>query len=311
MPWEAAVRITTKQIAAFVTVADQQNYSRAARMLNVTQPSLSVLVRDLEATLGVRLFDRTTRGVRLSKVGNQLLPIAERIRDDIELMLSASSGLSDLTQGRVRIACSMVMAISQLIPIASRFEARFPNIRIEIVDTVEQALADLVRTEAVDFAVATEVDPEPRIVQTRIGEDRLAVYFPADHPFADREQVTWAELRSERLALLNKGSPLRQVVDRTAGRMGLRLNMTYEVSFGATALALVERGLAVTILPANALQADTAYTCQRRLLVKPSIPRRVVIMLLAGRSPSPAAAEFERFCTSEFSTNFQQAANSL
>lgn len=301
------MRITTKQIAAFVTVADQQNFTRAARMLNITQPSLSALMRDLEDTLGVQLFDRTTRGVALTTVGRQLLPIALRVRDDVELMLSTSSGLSRLSQGRVRIACSMVMAISQLIPLASRFEARFPNVKVEVIDTVEQSLADLVRDEAVDFAIATEVDPEPRIVQTRIGEDRLAAYVPADHPLAGRAQVTWAELSAEPLALLHKGSPLRQVVDRTAGRLGLWLNKAYEVSFGATALALVERGLAATILPANALQAESGYTCRRIALVKPTVPRHVVIMSLNGRSPSPPAVEFQKFCTTHFSSSFAGA----
>lgn len=239
-------------------------------------------MRDLEGTLGVQLFDRTTRGVALTAVGHQLLPIAQRVRDDIGLMLSTSSGLSRLTLGRVRIACSMVLAISQLIPMASRFEAGFPNVKVEVIDTVEQSLADMVRDETVDFAVATEVDPEPRIIQTRIAEDRLAAYAPAGHRLADCAQVTWAELCGEPLALLHKSSPLRQVVDRTAGRLGLWLNKAYEVSFDATALAMVERGMAVTIPPTNAMQSETGLTCRRIALVKPSVPRHVVIMSLTG-----------------------------
>lgn len=298
------MRITTKQIAAFVALADQQSFTRAARLLNVAQPSLSATIRDLEAALGVPVFDRTTRGVSLSTVGRQLLPVAQRIHADVDLMLSTSSDLARLSQGRVRVACSNVIAIAQLIPIASRFEERFRNIKIEVIDTVEQSLADLVHSEEVDFAVATEVDPEPRIVQTPIAEDRLAVYVPAGHRLADCDEIAWADLDREPLALLHKGNPLRKLVDRTAGRLGLWLTVGYEVSFGATALALADRGLAVTILPTNARQANTTYSCIGKPLVKPSVPRRVVILSLAGRSLSPAAAEFKAVCAKGFSESF-------
>lgn len=301
------MKITTKQIAAFVALADQQSFTRAARLLNVAQPSLSATIRDLEAALGVTIFDRISRGVSLTPVGRQLLPVARRVHADVELMLSTSSDLARLSQGRVRVACSNVIAVAQLIPLASRFEERFPNIRIEVVDSVEQSLAGLVRSEEVDFAIATEVDPEPRIVQTRIAEDCLAVYVPASHRLAERDEVTWADLNGEPLALLHKGNPLRKLVDRTAGRLGVWLTVANEVSFGSTALALAERGLAVTVLPTNAQQANTTYSCRRKPLVKPSVPRRVVILSLAGRSLSPAAAEFKAVCATDFPASFDKA----
>lgn len=300
------MKISTKQIAAFIAVADQESFTRAARQLHITQPSLSGLVRDLELILGMPLFDRTTRGATLSAVGRELLPIALRIQDEINVMLSTSTDMSGLLRGKVRTACSTVIASTQLIPIASRFETLFPGIKVEIIDAVEQSLADLVRRQDVDFAVATEVDPEPRIVQTRIGEDHLAVYVPADHRLASQDKVTWKDLEDEPLALLNKGNPIRKLVDRTAGRLGLWLTVTYEVSFGTTALAMADRGLALTILPTNAQQANTTHNCLRKRLVSPSIPRRVIIMSLARRSLSPAAADFQNYCAQEFLNDFGQ-----
>lgn len=300
------MKISTRQIAAFVAVADQENFTRAARLLNISQPSLSALVKELESVLGAPVFDRTTRGVALSKVGQALLPIARRIHGDIDLMLTTSTDLSQLQQGTVRVACSNVIATSQLLPMASRFRAQFPRIKIDIVDAVEQSLADLVRSSSVDFAIASEIDPEPRIVQKRIGEDRLAAYVPAEHPLARQDRVAWSDLDDEPLVLLNKGSPLRQLVDRTAGRLGMWLSVEYEVSFGTTALALADRGLAIAILPTNALQPNASYGCLRKALIKPFVPRRVVIMSLARRTLSPAAESFQKLCSKDFSINFEK-----
>ena len=302
-----SMKITTKQIAAFLAVADLKNFTQAAGHLNITQPSLSGLVRDLEETLGASLFDRTSRGAKLTAIGHKLLPIALRTRDDIDTMLSTSVDMSQLLRGKVRVACSTVIAVTQLIPIASRFEALFPGIKIEINDSVEQSLADTVRREDVDFALATEVDPEPRIVQTRVCEDRLAVYVPADHALAALEDITWKSLENQPLALLNKGNPIRKLVDRTAGRLGLWLTPEYEVSFGTTALALADRGLALAILPTNAQQANATYVCQRKRLIRPSVPRRIVIMSLARRTLSPASAEFQKYCADELSSSFGEA----
>jgi len=168
-------------------------------------------------------------------------------------------------------------------------------------------LADLVRREDVDFALATAVDPEPRIVQTKIGEDRLAVYVPPDHRFANRHEITWKDLDGEPIVLLNKGNPIRTLVDRTAGRLGLWLTIKYEVSFGTTALAMADRGLALTILPANAQQANTTHNSRRKRLVRPSVPRRVVTMSLARQLLSPAAAEFQQYCVEAFQNHFEQS----
>lgn len=312
MSWSVAVhgwaelKITTKQIAAFVAIADQQSFTRAARQLNITQPSLSGLIRDLEQVVGLTLLDRRARGATLTTVGQDLLPIALRVKDDIETMLSTSNELSARVRGRVRIACSTVIASTQLIPIASRYEARFPGIKVQIMDAVEQSLADLVRLEQVDLAVATEVDPEPRIVQTPIGKDYLMAYVPANHPLAERDQITWKDLENQSLAVLCKGNPIRTLVDRTAGRLGFMLRSDYEVSFGTTALALADRGLALTILPRNAQQANTVHTCLRKPLIQPTVPRRVIMMSLTGKTLSPAAAEFQTFCVKEMAEGFRQ-----
>lgn len=295
------MKISTRQIQAFVTIAGQQSFSQAANILRVTQPSLSVLIRDLEQTLSVSLFDRNTRGVRLSQAGQELLPIAERILSDLQRLQETSGDLSSLAHGEVRVACSSVLA-SGALPVAIRkFDADFPGIRVVIRDTAEQNLVELVRNDLVDFAIATRVETDPRIYQEMLQTDQMAAYVAVDHPFAAVETVSWRQLGDAPLALLDRNSPLRHIVDKTAGQLGIWLNTRYEVTFGTTALALAEQGLAVAILPANAMRNDQSFRCVRRSLVKPRAQRSITLMRLTNRKPGAAVDKFWTYCRRELS----------
>ena len=296
------MKTSVRQIQAFVTIAAQQSFSQAANILGVTQPSLSLLIKELERVLCVTLFDRNTRGVYLSQAGKDLLPTAQRILSDFQRLEESAEDLSRLARGEVRVACSTVLA-ANILPLALRqFEADFPGIRVMICDTAEQTLPDLVRNDQVDFAIATQVEADPRLHQELILSDHMAVYFAPDHPLAIHDTVTWRQLGNTPLALLDRSSPLRQIVDRTAGRLGIWLNVRYEVTFGNTALALTEQGLAATILPPNALRTPDTFNCQRRILTKPVAERKMMLIRLANRTPAPAVQTFWDYCRNEVQT---------
>ncbi|KRW94663.1 LysR family transcriptional regulator [Paracoccus sp. MKU1] len=294
------MKLSTRQIQAFVTIAAQSSFSQAANILGVTQPSLSLLIREMERMLDLSLFDRNTRGVRLSRVGQDLLPIAERILADLRRIEEAAGDFATLSRGEVRVACSAVSAAGPLPVAIRRFERDFPGIRVMIKDTAEQNLADLVRGDHVDFAIATQVETDPRIHQELLHSDQMAAYVAPDQPFAQSETIRWSELGDTPLALLDRNSPLRHIVDRIAGRLGIWLNTRYEVTFGTTALALAEQGLAVAILPSNAIMGrGTPYRVLRKPLSRPIAARNIVLMRLANRTASPAEEAFWQYCRQE------------
>lgn len=293
------MKLSTRQIQAFVTIAAQSSFSQAANILGVTQPALSLLVREMERVLDLTLFDRTTRGVSLSRAGQDLLPLAERILADLRRFEEASGGFANLSRGEVRIACSSVFAAGPL-PVAIRkFAESYPGIEVIIRDTPEQNLADLVRGGQVDFAIATEVETDPRLYQELVQSDQMHVFFAPDHAFAALDPVQWRELGDTRLALLDRNSPLRHIVDRTAGRLGIWLNTRYEVSFGTTALALAEQGLAVAILPGNAMRDEHSFRVLSRPLARPAATRKIMMIRLAKRPLGPVEEKFWEYCRQE------------
>lgn len=291
-----SMRITTRQIQGFVLVAAHQSFSQAASILGVTQPSLSLQIKELEKVLGVSLFDRNTRGVRLTQAGNELLSTAQRVLSDLQRLEDSAGDLSRLAHGEVRIACSFVMAANILPPALRRFQTNFPKVRVTITDTAEQNLAGLVRDDLVDFALATAIESDPRLEQDRIGADQMAVYIAEDHPLAAQESITWHQLAEMPLALLHRSSPLRTIVDQTAGRLGLWLDVRFEVTFGITALALVEQGLAATVLPSNAMRKQGQFHCLHKPLVRPVTHRDIMLVRPAKRGLAPAAQRFADYC---------------
>lgn len=293
------MKLSTRQIQAFVTIAAQSSFSQAANILGVTQPALSLLVREMERVLDLTLFDRNTRGVSLSRAGQDLLPLAERILSDLRRFEEASGEFANLSRGEVRIACSSVFAAGPL-PVAIRkFGRDYPGIEVIIRDTAEQNLADLVRGGQVDFAIATEVETDPRLYQELVLSDQMHVFFAPDHAFASQETIRWSELGETRLALLDRNSPLRHIVDRTAGRLGIWLNTRYEASFGTTALSLAEQGLAVAILPSNAMRDENSFRVLSRPLSRPAAARKIMMIRLAKRPLGPVEEKFWAYCRQE------------
>lgn len=284
--------IKLRQIEAFAAVARCEQFTLAADSLHITQPALSSLVRELEIALNIALFDRTTRKVRLTSAGATFLPIAERILGDVETIVSASNDLSALRQGHATIACSTVMAATELPAIIADFRSRYSGIRIIVRDAVEQDLADLVVQESVDIAIATEVEPDPMIEQLTISEDKLMLFMRADDELASQAQATWRQVAGRNFVSLARSSPLRRLTDQTVGRLGLFFRTEYEVGFASTILAFVEAGCGLAILPSNALQLRPSDKIVAMPLVEPVVSRKICLMRHRQRPLSPAAAQF-------------------
>lgn len=297
------LNLKLRQIQAFVAVARYQQFTLAAQSMCITQPALSALVRELEIELKITLFDRTTRMVRLTSAGETFLPVAERVLADLDSIVSASHDLADLRQGHVAVACSTVMAATELPAMIGEFASKFPGIRISIRDAIEQDLADLVVRGVADLAIATEVEPDAQIDQLRVSEDELSLFLRCDHDLARRPKVRWAELAEQPHITLPRVSPLRRLVDQTAGRLGVFFKARFEVGFASTALALVEAGYGVAILPNNALLFYPSKMIRAIALVAPVVKRQICLLTSTQRSLSPAATCFRFFATEWLSKN--------
>src|SRR5262245_656673 len=150
---EDRMGVDLHQLRIFVAVARLGNFTRAAERLGLSQPSLSLHIRQLEQDLGVRLFDRSTRSVALTPAGEDFLPTAERLLDDFRAAAAAVADLAARRRGRVAVAVLPSVAADLLPRAIALLRARHPDVSVSLRDDVAEHIPARVRSGEVDFGL--------------------------------------------------------------------------------------------------------------------------------------------------------------
>jgi DNA-binding transcriptional LysR family regulator len=243
-----------RQFQAFVTVARLGSFTRAAKRLNLSQPALTVQIRQLEVAMGVRLFDRSTRMVRPTPMGRELVPTLERVLHEIDAVMVNTKELASHIKGTVTIG-ALPSISSKLIPSTiTEFQKQYPGIVVRLRDALAQHIVKLVKEEEVDFGIGTLRMPDPDILFTPLLTDHLGVIFPAGHPVERRRTITLKYLTAFPLILMDPETSVRDLVDRAFESIGEVAVPAFEAVFPSTALALVKAGLGLTIHPSSSME---------------------------------------------------------
>ena len=283
------MNITLRQLRAFIAVAEFGQFNLAARNLHITQSAVSILIRDLETEIGVRLFDRHTRMVSLTLVGQEFLPQARKILKDLELAVGDVRDNASLKRGQVTIAAAIVLAATIVPPILARFMRMYPEISVSIRDMPEEQISPALKRNEVDIAVGTLSEDDPEIAATALLRDKLILVCREDHRFAKRKSVRWTELKDETLITLAAANPLRNIVEHNLLRVVPNYRPKYEVRFSTTAMSMIAAGMGVAVLPENSSQLASAVRVTTVDLIEPMVMRDVSLLQRRHHSLSPAA----------------------
>ncbi|MBB5041229.1 LysR family transcriptional regulator [Shinella fusca] len=283
------MNITLRQLRAFIAVAEFGQFNLAARNLHITQSAVSILIRDLETEIGVRLFDRHTRMVSLTLVGQEFLPQARKILKDLELAVGDVRDNASLKRGQVTIAAAIVLAATIVPPILARFMRMYPEISVSIRDMPEEQISPALKRNEVDIAVGTLSEDDPEIAATALLRDKLMLVCREDHRFAKRKSVRWTELKDETLITLAAANPLRNIVEHNLLRVVPNYRPKYEVRFSTTAMSMIAAGMGVAVLPENSSQLASAVRVTTVDLIEPMVMRDVSLLQRRHHSLSPAA----------------------
>jgi DNA-binding transcriptional LysR family regulator len=288
--------LSLKQLRAFVTVAECKGFTAAAAALNLSQSAVSLLIRELESELGLKLLDRTTRSVRVTEAGGELLPVASRVLTDLGHALAGSRELAARKRGRVRLACSPLQASLLMPRVIAAFAERYPDIQVILRDTPGGEIIGLVESDEVDLALGVLPEDRPFVTGEPVMNDSVLLIHPAAHPWANRRRIGWRELAAEPFIALGPHNTTRQLVDQHAAAAGVTLATAYEVAFAWTAIGMVEAGLGVSLIPAY---AGTVVQWHAGVAMRPfeerSMRRPVSLLQRRQRSLSPAAESFRDF----------------
>jgi DNA-binding transcriptional LysR family regulator len=288
------MNITIRQIQSFLNVADLGSFTRAAEKMHTMQPALSQQIRDLETELGIRLFDRTTRRVELTEGGAEFRTIAAKIIEDLESAARHAHDLAERKRGRVVVAAPPLLA-SAVVPRAiADFRKKYPGIEVRLIDARTDQIVESVRSGQVDCGLGTFHAGEEGISSTLLARDSLMVFCAADHPLSKRQAVNWRELDGLPLVTLTRDSGIRILVEVGHETAQIRLAPAYEVAQITTALAMVEVGLGIAVLPTYAWAGARAMKIAAAAL-EPAIARDIVMITRTGRAIPPAVSAFARY----------------
>jgi DNA-binding transcriptional LysR family regulator len=279
-------------LRAFAAVAELGSFHAAADMLNLSQPALTRRVQKLEAALGVLLIDRSTRQLRLTSVGRGFFFKARRTLDELDAAVLSVRELADRATGEVTLGAVPTATYYFLPRVIEDFNARYPNIRVRILDLSANDVLEAVRRGQAEFGINLIGAQEPDLDFEPLLRDPFLLVCRHEHPLAASAEVRWVDVAPYRFIAVGHLSGNRIILDNALAGLPVRPRWFYEVQHLSTSLGLVEAGLGVAAVPRLAVPAAGHPVLAVRPLVEPVVVRTMGIIRRRGAALSPAAREF-------------------
>ena len=277
-------------LRALVAVAELGSFSAAAKELHLSQPALSRRISKLEASLGVRLLERTTRRVELTAMGRDFSRKARQVVNTFEESLLGISEGAGKIRGEVTVACVPTAVNHCLLQVLKEYHRLYPRILVRILDEgAGDVLSTVVRNEA-DFGINYIGAQEANVEFIPIFKERFLAICGRDHALASRESVTWAELAKHDYIAVTKASGNRLLLDLALANEPNLPEPFCEARHVSTVVEMVVAGLGVAVVPQLAVPANVTQPALRAVpLTGPTVSRTLGLLRHRGRVLSPAA----------------------
>lgn len=259
--WQAPSRLGTRipmiSLIHTLTVAEYLNFRHAANFLGVSASSISERIKALEEDLGVRLFERHARGVRLTEAGRHFVEGVAAGIDRLEHAVKTAGAFAQGALGRIRVGVYALTPGSFLDDLLTRYRKAHPGVAIEITEGTARDITSLLRADQLDIAFVAGAPDLPDCHSRRIWHEPLLAVLPANHPLADSDDVTWDDLTGEAFLVRHGGTGPQaydHIVKRLAGRWADAPSILRCDVERCTLLQMIAQGFGVSIAgQANAL----------------------------------------------------------
>ncbi|MGG4444290.1 LysR family transcriptional regulator [Brevibacillus fortis] len=275
------------QLQYFLTVARMEHVTEAARSLHVTQSSLSKTIQRLEEDLGVPLFDRKGRKLRLNEFGSKFFCRVERALFELEQGKLELSDLSNPEHGTLELA---VTTASTLPNILREFRKKRPDIQFHVQMLTTQEMVTLLHRGEVDFCLASPPIQEDGIECQVVYIDPILVAVPRGHRLADRSIVSLRELKDESFVGVKRGYGTRDFVDSICKSVGFTPTYVYEGDEPARLIQLVEADIGIAFIPSTARESREQVKYLQ--VENHELVREIALLWHRSRYISRAAQEF-------------------
>jgi len=284
-----SMKIDTLGVQAFIAIAEHGSFQKAADSLYITQTALTRRLQNLEALLGVKLVERTTRSVALTSLGRDFLPQCRRLLSDLAAALLEIQKTGKAQRGDVSIACVPTVGVQYLPRIIQEYSTRHPDNRVRILDHASSGVAAAVLRREAEFGINIAGPHHPELHSVPLLEDRFVLVCRSDHALAGRKRVSWKQLEPYPLIFAGEVSGNRPLLDAALAPQRIALHAFYEVQRSSTAVGLVAEGVAAAVVPSLALQKGAYPSIKVVALTDPVVARTLVLVSRKNAHLSPAA----------------------
>jgi DNA-binding transcriptional LysR family regulator len=289
------------QLEAFVQVANQRSFSRAAEALFLTQPSVTARIQALERDLGERLFERSGRGVRLTEVGSAFLPHAERVLQALNEGRDAIDALRNLQSGSLILASATTVSTYILPTVLKAFRSRFPRVEVSVrTGRSEQVLQMLLQDEAQVGLVRAVYHQD---IETKgLIEDELILVANADDDLASRGSATVEQLGDHPFIFFDHNSSYYSLAQGLFRQHGVVPRIQMELDSMEATKKMVEEGLGIAMLPRMAVERElqTGSLVEIELQGMRTPTRQIALISRRSRPLGPVAQAFVEIVTEMF-----------
>jgi DNA-binding transcriptional LysR family regulator len=289
------MRFTLRQLEIFLAIAEQENISRAATQLHMSQSAASAALQQLELNYGINLFERIGKSLKLSSAGRTLRPKAESL---IAHSAELHQGFLGQDQaGDLNIGASLTIGNYLAVEYLTRYKSQYPQAKTQYHVASTPEIVEQLLAFNIDIGLVEAEIHHPDIDVLPWREDRMVVFCSKDHPLAQQKNLTDADLLAANWILREPSSGARQTFDRAMAGLKSKLNIYLELTHNEAIKRAVETGIGIGCLSEIALE----YPMRRGDLVALDIDdrnmrRNFYFLLHKSRHPSSAVSRWIALC---------------
>ncbi|MEJ2326340.1 MAG: LysR family transcriptional regulator [Chromatiaceae bacterium] len=293
------MNVSLRQLRVFEAVARQLSYTRAAEELHLTQPAVSMQVRQLEDQVGLPLFEKLGKSIALTDAGRELCHYSRGINRSLQEMEEVLESLKGLSRGRLSVA--VASTVNYFAPrLLAVFHKRYPGIALRLDVTNRERLLRLLEANAVDMVLMGQPPDAADVESDAFMENPLVAIAPPEHPLAVERAVPLARLATEVFVMREPGSGTRQAMERFFAEHGIAIRHGMQMTRNEAIKQAVRAGLGLSVVSLHTVELELET---RRLVVVDvqefPIERHWHLVYRRGKRLSPAARAFRDFVVAE------------
>ncbi|WP_050181786.1 cidABC operon transcriptional activator CidR [Domibacillus robiginosus] len=289
-----------KHLQYFIEVSNFNSFSKAADHLFITQPTISKMIKNLEAELGVELFDRSRKKLILTDAGNILLEQAKLVSKAFHNLETELDNLLELKTGHIRIGLPPIFDAHFFLKVVGLFHEKHPGITFQLKEEGSKSIEEAVEQNELDVGVVVLPTQNELFDHFAFMEEDLMLILPISHPLAGRAEIDLASLSSESFILFNKDFALNDRIISSCNDAGFQPRVISESSQWSFIEEMVASKLGISLLPESICRHLSDHVCTVRV-VNPSISWNLAIIWRKNQYLSYAAKEWLSFTKKELS----------